>query len=259
MPSNNRPELQAFLNRLTKRSILSRDEQEAILNLRGKVEHVQAGLDFVPLNKRTDYACLITAGLVGRFGQNSDGERQITAIHIPGDMPDLATVVQPASGAPLQALSIASILRVPHSALRDATSRYPALAEAMWRDCMVDANILAQWVVNVGRRDAKTRMAHLLCEMAVRLRAAPAKGEVMFPFAVSQTQLGDATGLTSVHVNRTLKSLREAGLAEVSSRAVRVPNWDALAEAGEFDATYLQEDVKPDERPRIIDGYLTST
>jgi CRP-like cAMP-binding protein len=251
MPPSTKPDLQRFLDRLTSRSVLTDEEQGAILGLPGRAEHVQANRDFVRLGEKVDHACLVTAGLVGRFGQSSDGKRQITAMHIPGDMADLHSVVQTTPTSALQALSIATIVRVPHTALREVAARYPAIAEAFWRDCMVDAAILSQWVVNVGRRDAKQRIAHLLCEMGTRLEAAPSDGWVVYPFAVTQTQLADATGLTPVHVNRVLRSLREDDLAAVSSRTVRVTNFAALAAAGDFEAGYLQADVRPEQRMRL--------
>lgn len=249
---SNKQGLERFLARLTSRSVLTQEEQQAILDLPARSELVEANRDFVPLGAKVDHACLIVDGIVGRFDQNWDGKRQITALHIPGDMADVLSVVQPTSGSALQALSIATILRVPHTAIRAATSRHPALAEALWRDTAVDAAILAQWVVNVGRRDARQRIAHLLCEMGTRLHTTPLMGEVFFPFAVTQSQLADATGLTPVHVNRTLQAMRRDRLAEVSTRAVRVPEWDALVTAGEFDAGYLQANVRPDQRLRIV-------
>jgi CRP-like cAMP-binding protein len=252
MPFSNIPDLQRFLDRLTSRSALTKEEQQAILDLPGRSEHVQSNRDFVQLDERVDHACLVVNGLVGRFGQNADGKRQITAIHIPGDMADLHSVVQPTCTSALQALSIATVLRVPHAALRGVAAHYPAVAEALWRDCMVDASVLSQWVVNVGRRDAKARIAHLICEMAVRLHAAPAQGEVTFPFGVTQAQLADATGLTSVHVNRTLQALRHDGIAQVSTRAVHIPDWEALVATGDFDASYLQISPKPVARLRIV-------
>jgi CRP-like cAMP-binding protein len=252
MSFSNKPDLQRFLDKLTDRSVLSKEEQQAVLDLPGKSEHVQANRDFVRLGERSDHASLLVAGLVGRFDQNLEGKRQITAIQIPGEMPDLHSVVQPTATSALQALSIATIIRVPHAALRSATNVYPALAEAFWRHCMVDAAILSQWVVNVGRRSAKTRIAHLLCELGTRLRAVSTDGETFFPLAVTQEQLADATGLTGVHVNRTLKTLRRDGLADFSNRSVRIPNWKALAAVGEFEPTYLQEDVRPEERLRIV-------
>jgi DNA-binding transcriptional regulator LsrR (DeoR family) len=84
------------------------------------------------------------------------------------------------------------------------------------------------------------------------LRAVSTDGETFFPLAVTQEQLADATGLTGVHVNRTLKTLRRDGLADFSNRSVRIPNWKALAAVGEFEPTYLQEDVRPEERLRIV-------
>jgi hypothetical protein len=117
---------------------------------------------------------------------------------------------------------------------------------------MVDTAILRQWVVNVGRRDAKCRIAHLLCEMATRLHASIGPQRVSFPFAVTQTQLADITGLTVVHVNRVLKALREGGLADVRRHEVVILDWDGLVEAGDFDADYLQTDIQPEERMRIV-------
>lgn len=248
---NSRPDIQRFLDRLTRRSVLTEQEQDAILDLPSHAAQTQANRDFVGLGERSDHACLLVAGLVGRFGQNKNGDRQITAIHVPGDMPDLHAVVQPESSSALQALSVATILRIPHTAIRRIAARHPAVAEALWRDCMVDAGILSQWVVNVGRRDAKCRVAHLLCEMGTRLEATGSGNEVRFAFAVTQAQLADATGLTAVHVNRTLQSLKASGLADVRERSVHIPDWKALVTAGDFDADYLARTTPPEERLRI--------
>jgi CRP-like cAMP-binding protein len=246
------PNLQPFLDRLNSRSMLAADEQQAVLDLPGRAEQVQSNRDFVPLGTHVDHACLIVAGIVGRFDQNGEGTRQITALHVPGDMCDLHSVVQPLPTSALQALSVATILRVPHSAIRAAAARYPALAEAFWRDCMVDAAILSEWVVNVGRRDAKTRIAHLICEMATRLRGSRGENDFVFDLPVTQTQLGEATALTSVHVNRTLQGLRADGLIEWHQRVIRVPQWDALVERAEFDPSYLQLNLRPEQRLRIV-------
>ena len=247
-----RPNLQLFLDRLTSRSILTDDEQQAVLNLPGHAEQVQSNRDFVALGERVDHACLVVAGIVGRFDQSSDGARQITAMHIPGDLCDLHSVVQPLPTSALQSLSVATILRIPHVAIRAAAGRYPAVAEAFWRDCMVDAAILSEWVVNVGRRDAKTRVAHLLCELATRLRATGGANDFVFDLPVTQTQLGEATALTAVHINRTLQSLRAEGLVEWHQRVIRLPRWDALVERAEFDPAYLQDEVSPAPRMAMV-------
>lgn len=252
MAQYNRPNLQPFLDRLTCRSVLTDEEQQAVLNLPGHAQQVHSNRDFVPLGTRVDHASLVIAGIVGRFDQNGEGTRQITAMHIPGDMCDLHSVVQPMPTSALQSLSVATIMRVPHSAIRAAAARYPAVAEALWRDCMIDAAILSEWVVNVGRRDAQTRIAHLLCEMATRLRATRNGGDFVFDLPVTQTQLADATAMTAVHVNRTLQSLRADGLIEWHQRVIRIPQWDALVERAEFDPAYLQAQLRPEQRLRIV-------
>jgi CRP-like cAMP-binding protein len=115
---------------------------------------------------------------------------------------------------------------------------------------MLDAAILAEWVMNVGRRDARQRVAHLLCELATRLGAANAT-DVVFDLPVTQTQMADATALTPVHVNRTLQSLRSDGLVDWRTRLVRLPQWDALVSLAEFDPTYLHAGDEPARRLRI--------
>ena len=246
-------DLQPFLNRLTSRSRLTQTEQQAVLGLPTHTAQVGVHHDFVRLGETVDHACIVVEGIVGRFCQTAEGARQITALHIAGDAPDLHSVVLPKDQSALQALSTTTILRIPHVALRALAARYPAVAEAFWRDCSVDAAVTAQWVVNVGRRDAKTRIAHLLCEMGVRLGAKPLEGVVSYSFPLTQTHLADATGLTPVHVNRTLKALAADGLVIVSDRMVRILDWEALAEAGEFDPEYLQTNLQPEERLRIVD------
>lgn len=247
-----RLDLQRYLDRLLSRSILTDEEQEAILDLPCHYEKVRPNEDFVGLGEDVDQACLIVDGFAGRFDQSANGARQITAIHVPGDMADMHSVVQTRTTSALQALSLTTIMRIPHDAIRSAAARLPALAEAFWRDCMVDTAILSQWVVNVGRRDAKARIGHLICEIATRLKAPMEEGVIRFPFAVTQHQLADATGLTAVHVNRILKALRDDGLAEVVRREVRISDWPRLVEAADFDRRYLQVDVPPHDRPRIL-------
>jgi CRP-like cAMP-binding protein len=136
--------LQPFLDRLTSRSILSSAEQAMILALPSRAEQLEKNHDFVGFGETVDHACYVLAGLVGRFDQNARGERQITALHVPGDMPDLHSVVQPKATSALQALTTSTVLRIPHAAIRQLAGAHPAIGEALWRDTMVDSMILAQ-------------------------------------------------------------------------------------------------------------------
>jgi len=143
------------------------------------------------------------------------------------------------------------VLKIPHHALRSAAARYPAVGEAFWRDCMVDAAILSQWVVSMGRRDAVGRIAHLLCETATRQGVRESRSNC-FGFPLTQNQIADATGMTSVHVNRTLKALRPA--ATLAGRSVHILDWDRLVGFADFDPTYLQRGVAPGDRLRIAEA-----
>jgi CRP-like cAMP-binding protein len=243
--------LSLFVERLTARSILSDEEKLAILALPTSLVRLRARQDFVHINEEVAHSCYVVSGLVARVGQTATGARQITAFHIPGDVPDLNSAVRPIGVGGLTALCDTTILRIPHHAIRTLLARYPAIAEAFWRDTMLDAAILMQWVINVGRRDARTRLAHLLCEMSIRFGR---DREVLphYAFAVTQEQLGDATALTPVHVNRSLKTLRDQGLLTIKSGAVWIHDWKGLARMGDFESTYLVADTAPHRQKRLL-------
>jgi CRP-like cAMP-binding protein len=239
--ANSKPAaLQSFLDRLTARSRLAAEERQAILGLPGETAEIRTNRDFVRLGEKVAHASLVAEGLVGRFGQNREGNRQITAIHVVGDMANLHSVVFPNASSALQALSASTIVRIPHEALRRAAARFPALAEAFWRDGSVDSAILSEWVVNVGRRNARSRTAHLLCEMATRYTQIGQALNPSFRFEATQTHLADALGLTSIHVNRTLQALRQDSLITLKDRVVTILDWEELAKIGDFNPDYLQ-------------------
>ncbi len=243
--------LHHFLSRITARSVLSTKEKDAILTLPAQTVTLKAKRDFVQEKEETSYCCLVDSGLVGRFGQLENGTRQITAFHIPGDMADLHAAVRPIGTGGLQALTNATVMRIPRDAIRTLMARYPAVAEAFWRDCMLDAAVLTQWVMNVGRRDAPTRLAHMFCEMALRYgHDRQARREYAFP--VTQEQLGEAVALTGVHINRSLKSLRDSGLVTVKKGVVHIHSWSKLVRVGEFDPTYLMANTEPDRPTRLL-------
>jgi len=132
---------------------------------------------------------------------------------------------------------------VPRSALMELADKRPALRMAMWIDTLIDSSIFREWVVNVGRRDSRARIAHLLCELALRLERTGAGRDGTFDFPLTQEQLADATGLTAVHTNRTLQSLRRDNLIQLSNGILRVLDWEKLREVGDFDELYLHQQI----------------
>jgi CRP-like cAMP-binding protein len=234
-----------FLKRLLLRSALTAEEQGAICSLTGREDRVGAHLDIVRPGEMVDSACLVAKGLVARYDQMADGRRQITSFYIAGDMCDLHSVVAPKASWSITAVSPSVIVRIRHERLRDLCIRYPAIAMAFWRDGTVDASIFAKWVGNLGRKDAKARIAHVMCEMGLRMEAAGLGTRTAYDLPMTQEQLGEATALTPVHVNRTLQIIRGMELLRFGSGRVEIPDWEALADLAEFDPGFLIMDGPP--------------
>lgn len=191
----------------------------------------------------TKICSLLLDGLAFRQKLVSDGSRQIISFHIPGEFLDLQNCMLKIADHNVQALSRCTVAIVNKEALVQLMGDRPTVRRAIWYDSLVDSSVFREWVVNVGRRDARQRIAHLLCELAARLKAAGQDHGPMFDFPVTQEQIADATGLTAVHTNRTLQTLRKSGLINLSASRLTILDWDALAEAGDFSERYLHHSV----------------
>jgi CRP-like cAMP-binding protein len=231
--------LQTFVQRLKTLSSLSHPDVEALLALKGEVTRVSANRDIVLPGAPFENAVLVASGLVGRYLQLADGRRQITAIHVPGEIADLHRVAAPTVGSGLQALANAAIVLVSGQELRALARTSPSITQAFWVYSAIDAAVLSRWAANLGRRDAKARMAHLLCEIGLRLEWSGQGLRDEFLLELTQPQMADALGLTPVHVNRTLKALKDLGVVAIEGRVIRIPEWARLAGIAEFDSEYL--------------------
>jgi len=188
------------------------------------------------------YCSFIMSGLAFRQKLTIMGARQIVSLHMPGDFLDLGLIFLPHADYSVQALTPLDVVEIDRLVLAKLARERSNIARAMWIDSLIEGAMLREWVVNVGRRDARSRLAHLFCEFAVRLEASGAAPEDGFEFPMTQEQLGDAAGLTSIHVNRTLKALAVEGLIEKDRRHVRFKNWQALGKVMEFNPDYLHID-----------------
>jgi CRP-like cAMP-binding protein len=239
MQTSNHAALSRFVARLQLNSVLSEAEQQAVMGLRSHATQYGQGRDFVRPGDTITHATLVVAGNAGRFDLMRNGSRQITAIYIAGDMCDLYSVAMPTAGWGLTSLGTSTVLQIPHSDMRDLAFTYPNLALAFWRDTVLDASILAKWIANVGRKDARARIAHLLCELGTRNERAGLGKRDEFELALTQEQIADAMGLTSVHVNRMLQSLRVDDLVSMRAHRVTIKDWDHLASIADFTPTFL--------------------
>jgi CRP-like cAMP-binding protein len=188
---------------------------------------------------RPSRSFVILEGLLCTSKTLRDGDIQITAFHIPGDMPDLLSLHLEVLDSDISALTNCTVAFMSHERLRAFCERHPRMAAALWRATLVDSAVFSEWVVNVAQRPALSRLAHLLCEMMTRMEAMGLAENRRCDLRLTQADLSEATGLSVVHVNRTLQSLRSQGLISFGKGQLTVHDWDALARVGEFRADYL--------------------
>ena len=191
------------------------------------------------------FCSFILSGFAIRQKLTADGHRQIVGINLPGDIVDLQHLLLAQADHNVQALTRVETLDLDRTALQDVALRFPNIGRALWTDALIEASIHREWILNIGRRDARRRVAHLLCEFALRITAAGLKGEGGYELPMTQEQLGDAVGLTSVHINRTLKSLAADGVMQRDRRHVSFHDWEKVRAVGDFSALYLHLDQKP--------------
>lgn len=228
-----------MLARLRSRSSLSPQETEALLALPHRLSVLDAGSYIVREGDRADRCCVLLGGFAYRHKVVGSGARQILSIHIGGDIVDLQNSLLGHADHNVQTMTRTEVALIPRQAILDLCARYPAIAHALWVDTLVDASISREWIANIGRRTARQRIAHLFCELALRQESAGLCERPHYTWPMTQEQVGDATGLTSVHVNRVLQGLRADRLISTTKSSVTITNWDDLQEAGDFNRSYL--------------------
>jgi CRP-like cAMP-binding protein len=204
-----------------------------------------AGRTIVRAGEELNYSTLLLDGLIARYKDLKNGQRQITHVHVAGDFADLHGFSLKRLDHSLLALTPCTIARAAHSRLREITERLPHLTRMMWFSTNVDAAIHREWEVSLGRRSAIQRAAHLFCELHVRLGAVGLADALEYRLAISQAELAECLGLTPVHVNRVLRELRERGLVEFRNGRVMFHDLPGLKRLAEFDPGYLYLDRMP--------------
>ncbi len=206
-----------------------RDEERAALQrLPMQVQDLRADQDIVREGDRPTRSCLLIEGFTCRYSMTEKGKRQIYSFHIPGEIPDLQSLHIKTMDHSLATVSHCKVGFIQHEVLHDLCARYPRLAGAFWRETLIDGAIFREWMKGIGRRQANGRIAHLFCELFVKLRAVGLTQDHTFPLPITQAELGDALGLSTVHVNRTLMDLRRDGLIVSIGASLTIEDWEAL-------------------------------
>lgn len=228
-----------MIRKLTSIFRLDEEEERALRNIPLQITAVPDDQDIVRLGDRPSRACLLVEGYTCVYKTTSEGKRQIMGVHVPGDIPDLQSLHLKVMDVSIAALCPCTVGYIRHSDLRRICEQYMRIGNALWRETLVDASIFREWLLNVGRREAHTRMAHLLCEFLTRLRAVGLADDDTFDLPVTQIDLADAVGISTVHANRVMQALRAEGLIRTRGTRVTVPDPEKLKAVGDFDPLYL--------------------
>ncbi len=226
-----------LIRKLDQLGSLSEAEKQALTSFPLNVRLIGADLDLIRAGDHPSDCQLILEGFVCRYKTIEDGRWQIVSFHIPGDIVDLNSLSLGQMDHNVATLTQVKVASIPHAILLEWMRNHPHFARLLWRDTLIDAFIFREWVLNVGRRSAIERIAHLLCEMVTRLRAVGLECDL----PITQAKLADATGLSAVHVNRTVQELQGDGLIELSGKTVAMLDWERLKRTAGFDPGYLHQ------------------
>ena len=204
-----------------------------------------AGRPIVRSGMTLSASTLLVDGLVCRYKDLADGQRQIMELHVIGDFLDLHSFLLKRLEHNVGSMTAVRMATVPHGAIRHITETQPHLTRLLWFSTLLDAAIHREKILSVGRRSALARIAHHFCEMKVRLSLVGMAGDSSYRFPLTQTDVADVTGLTPIHVNRMLKQLRDQRLMTFRGGEVEIHDWQGLKRVAEFDPTYLYAGPHP--------------
>jgi CRP-like cAMP-binding protein len=225
--------------KLRARHELSLEEEQTIRGAISEVQEERADRNVIRAGEELSWSTLLLDGVACRYKDLRDGQRQITELHVAGDFLDLHSFTLKRLDHNVMTLTPCRVALMPHKNLATITERYPHLTRLYWFATNLDAAIHREWAVSLGRRSAISRLAHLFCELQVRLAIVRLADETGYELKLTQTDLAECLGLTSVHINRTLKDLREQSLVEFRNGRVDIADLVGLRQVAEFDPSYL--------------------
>jgi CRP-like cAMP-binding protein len=231
--------LNPLIRKLENFTVLSDEDRHALEHAAHQVRCYGFREDIIREGDRPEAVKLLIEGWACRYKHLKDGRRQIMAYLMPGDLCDVRAFLLCEMDHSIMTLSPATVATLPRETLLGLMERHPRIAQALWWSTLVDEATLREWIVNVGQRTAYERTAHLLCEVFLRLRAVGFAQGNTCELPVTQAELADTLGLTTVHVNRTLQDLRRDGLIELRGKRLGIRDLRGLEQVALFTPNYL--------------------
>ncbi|MBH1998909.1 MAG: Crp/Fnr family transcriptional regulator [Sphingomonadaceae bacterium] len=215
------------------------DDRAALEASVGDVRDLGARITLVRKGEPVQFSTYLIEGLICRYMDDREGQRQLVAVHVAGDFVDLHAYPLKHLDHDVSTLTACKIATVPHRNLDILMSQRPALAKLLWFSTLLDAAMHREWIFRLGRLDAVARVGHFFCEIEAKLRAVGLSDGARFDLAMTQNDLGEACGITPVHLNRMLRVLKERGLLQMQGRRVEILDHRGLMQLSEFDPSYL--------------------
>lgn len=234
-----------LVTKLSRYIELDDSEIAALDHLTRNPYFASAHTDLILEGTNPENVFLLLEGWGHRYSLLRNGNRQIFGYLLPGDLCDVHVFMLESMDHSVGLLSKAKVVKIPADEMLALINRYPRIERALWIATLVAESTLRQWVVNIGQRDAFERTGHLFCELWQRMRAVGLVEDDQFNLPLTQTELADTLGLTSVHVNRTLQRLREGGFITLGKGRLRILDPKGLAEISGFDGSYLRVHSSP--------------
>lgn len=231
--------LVGMVSKLTNRSWISPEDRARLLVLPSTARFFDAGSYLVREGDSPNHCNIIVSGLACGHKITGDGLRQIVAMHIAGDVVDLQLLYLETADYNVQTLGRCEVVTVPRDAFRRLLVDHPLIADAVSTTILVESSIAREWLLNIGRRNAKKRFAHLLCELAARMDRTDSSPGQDYKLPMTQEQIGDTLGITTIHTNRIMKSLISDGLITFIKHRIAIPSWPILVRYADFNETYL--------------------
>lgn len=236
--------IESLLLNLESRDVVSEAEKSVLKSIITRQRVFESDEDLVREGSRPAYSTLMLDGFAARYKVLDDGSRQFTSLHIAGDFVDLHAFPLKIMDHGIVALSPCRVAFADHADLKIVTETAPHLARLLWLDTLIDGAIHREWIVGMGRKSKKAHLAHLICELFVRLQIVKKTDGQSFHLPLSQLELADVVGISVVHLNKTLQSLRREKLLTWVNRTITIVDWEALKEFAEFNPLYLNLSVE---------------
>src|ERR1700760_1594308 len=240
-----------LLKKLSNFTALSPEESQAVLDSCQDVRNYAAREDVIAQGDKTGSVKLLLEGFACRYKVLEDGRRQVVAYFVPGDLCDLRVFILKRMDHSIGAVTASSVATISPDNVLKLTHNFPSLTRALWWSTLVEEAIAREWIVNVGQRNALERMAHLFCELLYRFRAVGLNDGNSCTLPLTQVELAETLGLSSVHVNRTLQELRRQKLITLENGTLTIQDLDALKEVSFFNPDYLHLDYSSEKASNV--------